>query len=70
LQLGAFSVPGNAERAWSQVAGKAALSGKVKVLQPAGKLTRLFASGWATQGAAEAACASLKAGGQACLVTR
>ena len=28
LQLGAFSVPGNAERAWAQVAGKAALAGR------------------------------------------
>lgn len=70
LQLGAYSVAGNADKGWAQVAGKAALAGKTKVLQPAGKLTRLLASGWATQGAAEAACASLKAGGQACIVTR
>lgn len=70
LQLGAYSVAGNADKGWAQVAGKAALAGKTKMLQPAGKLTRLLASGWATQGAAEAACASLKAGGQACLVTR
>jgi hypothetical protein len=70
LQLGAFSVPGNADRAWSQVAGKAPLAGKRKVTVPAGKLTRLLAEGWASQSAAQSACAALKTVGQACLVTR
>lgn len=70
LQLGAFSVPANAERAWLQVAGKAVLKGRTKELERAGRLTRLLAAGWATKAAAEGACTSLKASGHACLVTR
>ncbi|WP_126175517.1 SPOR domain-containing protein [Tsuneonella rigui] len=70
LQLGAFSVAGNADRLWSQLAGKAALAGKSKLTAPAGRLTRLLASGWPSEAAAQTACASLKASGQSCLVTR
>lgn len=70
VQLGAFSVAANADKLWGQLEGKQALAGKAKVTVPAGRLTRLLASGWATQGAAQAACNALKAGGQGCLVTR
>ncbi|MFA9200373.1 MAG: SPOR domain-containing protein [Cypionkella sp.] len=70
LQLGAFSVAGNAQRAWSQVAGHAALAGKSRQTDQAGRLTRLLAAGWPTQGAAQAACNRLKAAGHSCLVTR
>jgi TPR repeat protein len=55
IQLGAFSVAGNADKLWSQLAGK---------------LTRLLASGWASEGSAQAACNALKASGQSCIVTR
>lgn len=70
LQLGAFSVPGNAERAWAQVAGRPALAGKARQTVAAGRLTRLLAAGWSSQSAAQAACNALKAGGQSCIVTR
>lgn len=70
LQLGAFSVPANAERAWGHVSETNALRGKTKLLAPAGRLTRLLAAGWPTRSAAESACGTLKAGGHACLVTR
>lgn len=70
VQLGAFSVPANADKAWAQAVGRGALAGKDKVLQRSGNITRLLASGWSTQAAAQSACASLKASGQACLVTR
>jgi len=70
VQLGAFSVAGNADRLWRDVAGLAALSGKEKLLVRAGKLTKLQAGGFATRAAAQAACGKLKAAGRACLVTR
>lgn len=70
VQLGAFSVAGNAGRLWRDVAGLAPLSGKEKLLVRSGKLTRLQAGGFATRGAAQAACDKLKAAGRACLVTR
>lgn len=70
VQLGAFSVPGNADRLWSQLAGKPALTGKTKLVVPAGRLTRLLAGGWSSESAARSACNALKAAGQGCLVTR
>lgn len=68
VQLGAFGVAANADRMWSQVSGKAALAGTRKTLVPSGKLTRLLASGFASQGDATRACAALKREGQACVV--
>lgn len=68
LQLGAFGVAGNADKLWSQLASRRELAGRVKLKVPAGKLTKLLAGGYATRTEAEAACASLKASGQACLV--
>lgn len=70
VQLGAFGVRGNAERLWGNLSGKAALSGKKPFYVPAGKLTKLQAGGFASQGEAANACASLKSGGQACIVTK
>lgn len=70
VQLGAFSVPGNADRLWRDLSGLEALAGKSKILVPTGRLTRLQAGGFASRAAAQAACASLKARGHACLVTR
>ncbi len=70
LQLGAFGVAGNADRLWSQLASRRELAGRAKLKVSAGKLTKLLAGGFATRAEAEAACASLKAGGQACLVTQ
>lgn len=70
VQLGAFSVAGNADRLWSELSGTAALSDKQKVLRPAGRLTKLLVSGFASKAEADSACAALKRSGQSCLVTR
>lgn len=70
LQLGAYSVAGNVDRAWSQVSGTNALVGKSRQTVSAGSLTKLLASGWPSQSSAQAACSTLKASGHACVVTR
>ena len=70
VQLGAFGVPGNAEKLWSQLAGRSEIAGRERVLLKSGRLTRLLAGGYASREQASAACASLKRSGQACLVTR
>lgn len=70
VQLGAFSVKANADRLWSRLSGRSALSGASKVLVPAGRLTKLQAGGYASRSAAQTACNTLKRGGQSCLVTR
>jgi len=70
VQLGAFSVSGNAERMWRNLSGEAALAGKAKILVPTGRLTKLQAGGFASRGDAQAACTKLKARGHACLVAR
>jgi cell division protein FtsN len=70
LQLGAFSVAGNADRLWSELAGRPMLAGKSKQIASSGRLTRLYARGWPSEAAAQSACKALKAGGQGCIVTR
>lgn len=70
VQLGAFSVAGNAEALWRKLGGRGPLAGKTKILVPAGKLTRLLAGGFASEAAAASACATLRQSGQSCLVTR
>lgn len=70
VQLGAFSVAGNADRLWRDVADLAPLAGTEKLLVRSGGLTRLQAGGFATRAAAQSACDALKAGGRDCLVTR
>ena len=70
VQLGAFGVAGNAEKLWGQLAGRSEIAGRERVLLKSGRLTRLLAGGYASRDEANAACASLKRSGQACLVTR
>ncbi|MXO89414.1 SPOR domain-containing protein [Pontixanthobacter aquaemixtae] len=70
VQLGAFSVRGNADRLWSRLSGNSALSGKQKFVVPAGRLVRLQAGGFASRNAAQSACNALKRSGQTCLVTK
>ena len=70
VQLGAFSVQGNAERLWSSLAGRSELAGAQRLLVPTGRVTRLLAGGYPSRSAAEAACSGLKRGGHDCLVTR
>lgn len=69
VQLGAFSVSGNAERLWSRLSRRAELAGRSRLLIPAGRVTKLQAGGFPTRSAAEAACRSLRQAGQDCLVT-
>jgi TPR repeat protein len=68
VQLGAFGVAGNADKLWREVAGHAALAGTSKTLLPSGNLTRLLATGFASEADATRACASLKRDGKACVV--
>lgn len=70
VQLGAFSVGGNAEKLWRQLSSRSEFAGKTRLLVPAGNLTKLLAGGYPTRAAADQACASLKRSGQGCLVTR
>lgn len=69
VQLGAFGVPGNAERLWSKVADNPALAGTERELVPAGRLMQVQAVGFASRSDAQAACRALKREGQACIVT-
>jgi cell division septation protein DedD len=68
VQLGAFGVAGNADKLWSQIGSHAALAGTRKTLVPSGNLTRLLATGFASEAEAARACASLKREGKACVV--
>ena len=70
VQLGAFSVAGNAERLWSRLSDRAEIAGRQRVLVPAGRVTKLQAGGYASRNDAQEACNSLKRAGQDCLVTR
>ena len=70
VQLGAFSVRANAERLRDRWSGNAALSGASWSLEPAGRVTKVLATGFASRTNAEAACATLKRAGQDCLVVR
>jgi len=70
VQLGAFAETGNADRLWSRLSGRAELAGAQRLMTPAGQVTKLQAGGFASRGAAEAACRSLKLAGQDCLVTQ
>ena len=69
VQLGAFSVRGNAEQLWGRLSGRVELAGKERLMVPAGRVTKLQAGGFASRGVADAACRSLKQSGQDCLVT-
>ncbi len=69
IQLGAFSAPGSAQNLWQGLKGRvSALSGKQPYLVKAGAVTRLQAGGYASRAAADAACASVRSSGNACMV--
>ena len=68
IQLGAFSVAGNAEAQWTRLKARPALAGADRFLVPAGGLTRLQAGPFASKAAADAACAALA--GQACIAVK
>ena len=70
VQLGAFAVSGNADALWNRLKSRPELAGKTRMLVPAGRVTKLQASGFASQAEAQTACTRLSAAGQNCLVTR
>jgi uncharacterized protein len=70
IQLGAFSVAGNAEALWDKLKNRAELAGSSRQLVPSGRVTRLLATGFPSRAAAEGACAKLSAAGIGCLVPR
>ncbi|MBX7483162.1 SPOR domain-containing protein [Qipengyuania qiaonensis] len=70
VQLGAFGVPGNAERLWGRLSGRSEIAGYERLLVKSANLTVLSAGGYSTRGEADAACTSLKRSGLDCLVTR
>ena len=65
VQLGAFSVAGNAEAQWAKMKARPPLAGMERFLVPAGGFTRLQAGPFASKTAADAACAALA--GMACI---
>ena len=69
VQLGAFSVAGNADRLWARLSSRPELSGAKKLTVPSGRVTRLLAGGYASKAAADSACRALKTSGQDCIVT-
>ena len=68
VQLGAFSIPSNADALWSRIARRSELAGVQRLSIPAGRLTLLQAGGFTTRESAGAACASLRRSGIDCLV--
>ncbi|OBX18996.1 hypothetical protein A9995_10195 [Erythrobacter sp. QSSC1-22B] len=70
LQLGAFGQAGNADRLLERMSTRPALSGARLVKEPAGRLTKVMAAGFASRAAAQQACNALKSAGQDCLVTQ
>ena len=70
VQLGAFSVSANANALWARVKNRPELAGHDRQTTAGGGLTKLFAGGFASRDAAQAACSRLSAAGFACLVIR
>lgn len=70
IQLGAFGVAGNAEALWNRVRNRPEVAGRTRMLVPAGRVTKLQAGGYASQGEAQSACTRLSAAGFTCIVTR
>jgi cell division septation protein DedD len=70
VQLGAFAVPGNADKLWAQLGGESVLADKSELKIVVGKITKLQASGYATRAQADDACRVLKRRGHDCIVTR
>lgn len=70
VQLGTFSVPGNAARLWDKLQSRPELSGRERLIAPDGRFEVLYATRYPTQSAAQAACRALRQDRQDCLVTR
>ena len=60
----------NAEALWDRVRARPELAGRAKLLVPAGRVAKLQAGGFASQGEAQEACSRLSAAGFPCLAVR
>ncbi|MFC0588536.1 SPOR domain-containing protein [Novosphingobium aquiterrae] len=67
VQLGAFGVAANADALWNRLKGRPELAGHPRINVKAGAVTKLQAGGFASQGAARAACDKLAAAGTSCV---
>ncbi len=67
IQLGAFSQLSNADALWNRVRSRPELTGHPRLNVKAGAVTKLQAGGFASQAAAQAACAKLKSAGFECV---
>lgn len=68
-QLGAFGVEANARRLWASLGKKyPAVAARQPYLVKAGAVTRLQAGAFTNKGEAESFCATVRKGGQACMV--
>lgn len=69
LQLGAFGVASNVESLWNKVKAMPEIAGHPRATVPAGKVTRLLATGYSEE-AAQGACRKLVGAGLSCLVVK
>lgn len=70
IQLGAFGVAANADAMWAKLRSRPELAGHTRLNVKAGAVTKLQAGGYATQQAAQSACAKLSAAGFTCLAVK
>ena len=70
VQLGAFGQASNANALWSRASARTELAGKRRIDVPGSSVTRLQAGGFASEAAANKACAGLKAAGFVCVVVK
>ncbi len=70
IQLGTFGVAANADGLWARIKGRPELAGHPRLNIKVGTVTKLQAGGWASQGAAQAACGKLQAAGFACIAVK
>ena len=70
IQLGAFGVAANADAMWNKVKARAELAGHPRLNVKAGSVIKLQAGGFASQQAAQTACARLSAAGFTCLAVK
>ncbi|MGE3690250.1 MAG: SPOR domain-containing protein [Novosphingobium sp.] len=70
IQLGAFGVAGNAEALWNRIKSRPEVAGHARALIPAGRVTKLQATGYASEAAAKSACNRLSSAGVDCIPIR
>ncbi|WP_160681127.1 SPOR domain-containing protein [Parapontixanthobacter aurantiacus] len=70
VQIGAFGVPDNVERMWKRAIARSYFADAKRETRERGKLTFLYAGGFATNDAASEACAAAKRDGFDCIVKK